>query len=82
MFKQHSLSMTSRRDEDQLAPLGETHELFWARPWWNRLRGRARVLDEGEEREYAIAAAGEVAQYRTEPPEGPVLAVEVIDVRA
>ena len=50
--------------------------------WWIRLRGRARVLDDGEEREDATALLQEkYPQYRTEPPNGPVLAVEVIDVR-
>ena len=50
--------------------------------WWIRLRGRARVLDEGDERERALALLGEkYPQYRTEPPDGPVLAVDITDVR-
>jgi PPOX class probable F420-dependent enzyme len=54
----------------------------WGRLWWIRLRGRARVLDEGEERERAIALLQEkYPQYRREPPDGPVLAVDVTEVR-
>jgi PPOX class probable F420-dependent enzyme len=53
----------------------------WSQLWWIRLRGRARVLDAGEERERALALlADKYEQYRTRPPDGPVLAVDVIDV--
>jgi PPOX class probable F420-dependent enzyme len=54
----------------------------WQTLWWIRLRGRARVLDEGVERERALALLQEkYPQYRDEPPDGPVLAVDVSDVR-
>jgi PPOX class probable F420-dependent enzyme len=54
----------------------------WRQLWWIRLRGRARVLDDGEERERALALLRDkYPQYRDEPPDGPVLAVEVSDVR-
>jgi PPOX class probable F420-dependent enzyme len=54
----------------------------WSRLWWVRLRGRARVLDEGEERERALRLLAEkYPQYRSEPPDGPVLAVDVAEVR-
>ena len=50
----------------------------WSGLWWVRLRGPARVLEEGEEAERALAAlARKYPQYRDAPPEGPVLAVEV-----
>jgi hypothetical protein len=40
------------------------------------------VLDEGEERERALELlADKYPQYRAEPPNGPVLAVDVVDVR-
>lgn len=58
------------------------YEDDWGRLWWIRLRGRARVLDEGAERERALRLLEEkYRQYRTEPPEGPVLAVDVTEVR-
>jgi PPOX class probable F420-dependent enzyme len=54
----------------------------WNRLWWIRLRGRARVLDDGEERDRALALMQEkYPQYRAEPPDGPVLAVDVTEVR-
>jgi PPOX class probable F420-dependent enzyme len=54
----------------------------WSRLWWIRLRGRARVLDDGEERDRALALMQEkYPQYRAEPPDGPVLAVDVTEVR-
>src|SRR5437867_10417563 len=53
----------------------------WGSLWWIRLRGRARVLDDGEERDRALALlAAKYAQYHEEPPDGPVLAVDVTDV--
>ena len=55
----------------------------WSALWWIRLRGRARVLDDGEERERALALLQEkYPQYRDEPPDGPVLAVDVTETRA
>jgi PPOX class probable F420-dependent enzyme len=62
--------------------LVDHYEDDWSRLWWIRLRGRARVLDEGEERERALELLAEkYPQYRREPPGGPVLAVDVTDVR-
>ena len=52
------------------------------RLWWIRLRGHARVLDDGEERTHALALlAAKYDQYSAEPPDGPVLAVDVTEVR-
>ena len=79
-------SKTLRRIENARARpdvtvLVDHYDDDWTKLWWIRLRGRARVLDEGEERERALALLAEkYPQYRTEPPEGPVLAVDVIDV--
>jgi PPOX class probable F420-dependent enzyme len=62
--------------------LVDHYEDDWDRLWWIRLRGRARVLDEGVERERALALLREkYEQYRDRPPDGPVLAVDVTDVR-
>ena len=62
--------------------LVDHYEEDWDHLWWIRLRGRARVLDDGDERERALALLQEkYPQYRTEPPDGPVLAVDVTDVR-
>jgi PPOX class probable F420-dependent enzyme len=80
-------SSTLRRIENARARpdvtiLVDHYEDDWSRLWWIRLRGRARVLDEGPERERALRLLAEkYAQYRMEPPDGPVLAVDVTEVR-
>jgi PPOX class probable F420-dependent enzyme len=62
--------------------LVDHYEDDWSRLWWVRLRGRARVLDEGDERARALELLAEkYPQYRSEPPDGPVLAVDITDVR-
>jgi PPOX class probable F420-dependent enzyme len=54
----------------------------WRRLWWVRLRGRARVLDGGDEAEHALALLREKhPQYRDRPPGLPVLAVDVVEWR-
>jgi PPOX class probable F420-dependent enzyme len=54
----------------------------WTKLWWIRLRGRARVLDDGAECERALKLLREkYTQYRDEPPGPPVLAVDVTEVR-
>ena len=80
-------SQTLRRIENARARpdvtiLVDHYEDHWSRLWWIRLRGRARVLDEGEERGRALELlAKKYPQYRTAPPDGPVLAVDVTEVR-
>ena len=62
--------------------LVDHYEDDWSRLWWIRLRGRARVLDEGEERERALNLLREkYPQYRADPLDGPVLAVDVTETR-
>jgi PPOX class probable F420-dependent enzyme len=62
--------------------LVDRYDEDWSLLWWIRLRGRARVLDEGDERERALGLlADKDPQYREEPPDGPVLAVDVTDTR-
>jgi PPOX class probable F420-dependent enzyme len=63
--------------------LVDHYEDDWSRLWWVRLRGRARLLDDGEERDRALALLTEkYPQYRDEPPDGPVLAVDVTETRS
>jgi PPOX class probable F420-dependent enzyme len=79
-------STTLRRIENARARsdvtvLVDHYEDDWNRLWWIRLRGRARVLDEGDELERALRLLAEkYPQYRDEPPHAPVLAVDVTDV--
>jgi PPOX class probable F420-dependent enzyme len=70
------------RARPDVTVLVDHYEENWGRLWWIRLRGRARVIDDGEEHDHALALLQEkYPQYRAEPPEGPVLAVDVTEVR-
>jgi PPOX class probable F420-dependent enzyme len=70
------------RANPQVAVLVDHYEDDWSQLWWVRLRGRARVLEPGEEVERALALlAAKYAQYRAEPPPGPVLAVDLDEWR-
>ncbi len=70
------------RARPDVTVLVDRYDDDWTALWWIRLRGRARVLDEGAEREHALLLLTEkYAQYRAEPPDGPVLAVDVDEVR-
>ena len=54
----------------------------WTRLWWVRLRGRARVLEGGEEAARALALlTAKYEQYREAAPGLPVLAVDVDEWR-
>jgi PPOX class probable F420-dependent enzyme len=81
-------STTLRRIENARARpdvtvLVDHYDDDWSRLWWVRLRGRARVLDDGDEHDRALELlAAKYAQYRDEPPVGPVLAVDVVETRA
>ena len=56
--------------------LVDHYEDDWSSLWWVRLRGRAFVVDDGEELARALEAlAAKYPQYRVEPPPGPVVAV-------
>ena len=50
----------------------------WSRLWWVRLDGPARMVDNTSEAERAIRLLrNKYAQYRDQPPSGPVLAVDI-----
>jgi PPOX class probable F420-dependent enzyme len=80
-------STTLRRIENararpEVTVLVDHYDDDWTRLWWIRLRGSARILDAGEERAHALQLLREkYPQYRSEPPDGPVLAVDVTEVR-
>jgi len=80
-------SPTLRRIENARARpdvtiLVDHYDEDWQELWWIRLRGHARVLDDGEERERALdILTDKYPQYRDLRPEGPVLAVDIDEVR-
>jgi PPOX class probable F420-dependent enzyme len=80
-------SRTLRRIENarrrpDVTVLVDEYDEDWARLWWVRLRGRARVLDGGDEAEAALGLLAEKYDaYRRAPPAPPVLAVDVLEWR-
>ena len=70
------------RERPDVTILLDHYEEDWNRLWWIRLRGRARVLDDGDEAARALALlTAKYPQYRDAPPATPVLAVDVVEVR-
>jgi PPOX class probable F420-dependent enzyme len=62
--------------------LVDHYEEDWRRLWWVRLRGEARVIEDGPEWERALSLlAGKYEQYRRERPTGAVIAVRVQEWR-
>jgi PPOX class probable F420-dependent enzyme len=65
-----------------IAVLIDHYEEDWPELWWVRLRGRARVLTDGSERDRALELLVEkYPRYRDMPPQGDVLAVDVAEWR-
>ena len=70
------------RRHPAVAVLVDHYEEDWSRLWWVRVRGRARVVERGGEREHALALLTEkYEQYRAERPTGAVIVVEASDWR-
>jgi PPOX class probable F420-dependent enzyme len=55
----------------------------WNRLWWVRVRGLARVVDDEAERATGLGLlTAKYEQYRAQVPEGPVVAVRLLEWRA
>jgi PPOX class probable F420-dependent enzyme len=64
------------RANPHVAVLVDHYDEDWTQLWWVRLDGTARILEDGPEREHALALLREkYEQYRARPPTGPVIAV-------
>jgi PPOX class probable F420-dependent enzyme len=63
----------------KVAVLVDHYDDDWCTLWWVRADGTARVLtaEEAESREAVALLVGRYAQYREQPPMGPVLAIDV-----
>lgn len=58
--------------------LVDRYDEDWEQLWWVRLDGTGRVVQEPAERTAARAALmAKYRQYRTRPPDGPMLAVDI-----
>jgi PPOX class probable F420-dependent enzyme len=59
----------------------DAYDEDWDRLWWVRASGPARVLEEGDERALALQLlADKYERYRALPPDGAVVAIEVVRV--
>ena len=52
----------------------DQYEEDWARLWWVRLRGTARIVEDPRAVQLLIA---KYPQYAAEPPQGPMIAVTI-----
>ena len=60
----------------RVALLADEYDDDWTRLWWVRADGAATVLEAGDAHAVALLS-GRYAQYRGQPPAGPVIAVAV-----
>src|SRR5947209_140979 len=67
------------RRNSRASVLVDHYEDDWSALWWARADGRARVLDAGDAGHGAAVGAlvDRYAQYRSSPPDGPVIEVTV-----
>jgi PPOX class probable F420-dependent enzyme len=81
--KSRSLRRLSNiRARPEVTVLVDHYEEDWDRIWWVRLRGRARVVEEGPDRDRALELLAEkYPQYRREPPDGPAILVDLLEWR-
>jgi PPOX class probable F420-dependent enzyme len=58
--------------------LVDEYDEDWSRLWWVRLDGHGRVVKDSREQDTALTALTQkYPQYTQQPPNGPVLALEV-----
>ena len=62
--------------DPRVSLLADEYDEDWERLWWARADGVARVLEPGHAEALALLAE-RYEQYRSRPPEGPVVAVDV-----
>jgi PPOX class probable F420-dependent enzyme len=66
------------RARPQVSVLVDEYDEDWARLWWIRADGVARVVESGVARDDAVAAlTAKYPQYRDQPPEGPVIEITI-----
>lgn len=66
------------RAQPRVSMIVDEYDEDWARLWWVRADGTARVVEGGPERDAAVdALLAKYAQYRGQPPPGPVVEVTV-----
>ena len=71
------------RRDPRVTVLVDHYDDEWSTLWWVRIRGRATVIDPGDERHVAAVAplVAKYAQYRDHPPAGAAMVVSVDEWR-
>ena len=64
-------------ENPRVALLADHYDDDWDALWWVRAEGEARVLEDDDAAPGLALLAERYAQYRAEPPAGPLLAVSV-----
>jgi PPOX class probable F420-dependent enzyme len=60
----------------------DSYDEDWERLWWVRCAGVARVVtDEAERRDALRELTEKYPQYRADPPDGPVVAIDIGSIR-
>ena len=66
------------RAEPRVSLLADHYEEAWGSLWWVRADGRARVVEDGPERDRAVALLqAKYPQHAASPPTGPAVVVDV-----
>ena len=70
------------RRDPRFMILVDHYDEEWPSVWWVRLRGRGRVLEEGDQRQRALRLLAEkYEQYEKEAPQGAVIALDLEEWR-
>jgi PPOX class probable F420-dependent enzyme len=66
------------RENPKVALLADHYDEDWDQLWWVRADGRARVIEDGPEREHPLdVLAAKYGQYRDMRPVGPVIMIDI-----
>ena len=66
------------RAEPRVSLLADHYEDAWGSLWWVRADGRARVVEDGPERDRAVALLqAKYPQYAASPPTGPAVVMDI-----
>ncbi len=66
------------RSNGSASLLVDHYDEDWTTLWWVRVDGTGRTVDEHDERQTAIdLLSSKYEQYRSAPPSGPVLAIDI-----
>jgi PPOX class probable F420-dependent enzyme len=65
------------RSNGAVSLLVDHYEEDWTRLWWVRIDGTGRIADEVERRAAIDLLAAKYEQYRSSPPPGPVVAIDI-----